>query len=100
MGSVFIALDPAVKENGCLQVLSFLYFCSINVTSCQQICYWYARVLPGFSGQSQDGKVGHSTDRFGNAKLASSSQQSLSFKRKNIEVINTLKRSSFVQGPE
>ena len=24
MGSVFIALDPAVKENGCLQVESFL----------------------------------------------------------------------------
>ena len=24
MGSVFIALDPAVKENGCLQVKSFL----------------------------------------------------------------------------
>ena len=32
--------------------------------------------------------------------LASSSQQSLAFKWKNIEVINTLKRSSFVQGPE
>ena len=89
MGSVFIALDPSVKANGCLQVsteciritlvLIRVTLTSGRANSClqvvcivlssfrQSVCVTishHQNILPGASRQPQNGPSGHSVDRF------------------------------------